>query len=322
MLISPAAPYPRVVADIGGSALRFGWVESPGAAVAHVASQTADAGSGVEAALARYLEGRGRASPRAGAIGVAGPVAGDVVTLTNRDWTFSIDELRRRFGLERLVVLNDFAALAWGLPTLSAGERRQVGAGRADSSAPRGLLGPGTGLGVSALLATGAGFAAVVGEGGHVSLAAASRLEERLVASLRRRFGHVSAEHALSGPGIVHLYDALCELEGRAAESLTPAQITGRARAASDACCRQALDLFFAFLGGLAGDLALTFGARGGIYIGGGIVARLGDEIDRSAFRDRFVAKGRFRPFLSGIATWVITDASTLALRGANAALG
>jgi glucokinase len=322
MLSGPVAAYPRVVADVGGSTLRFGWVEAPDAAVAHVSSQPADACNGVEAAVARYLDTHGLSSPMAAAIGVAGPVIGDTVTMTNRNWTFSIDALRRRLGLERLVVLNDFAALAWGLPTLASGERRQVGEGRAESGAPVGLLGPGTGLGVSALLATGAGFVAVTGEGGHASLAAGSLLEEQIVASLRRRFGHASAEHVLSGPGIVHLYEALCELEGRAVEPLAPAEITRRARAGGDPCCRQALDLFFSFLGSMAGDLALTLGARGGIYIAGGIVARLGDEIDRSAFRERFVAKGRLRPYLSGIASSVITDASTLALRGANASLG
>ena len=325
MLISPAAPYPRVVADIGGSALRFGWVEAPGAAVAHVASQTADACSGVESALARYLEGRGRASPRAGRDSASrGRCAGDIVTMTNRDWTFSIEELRHRLGLERLVVLNDFAALAWGLPTLT----RPASGARSERARPS----PVRRLGCSArarawasrlLLATGAGFVAVAGEGGHVSLAASSLLEEQTrryaAASRRPRLRRARAV----GPG--HRSSLRCALRARRAGGRTAH--AGRDHRAGPAGKRRMLPP------GPGPVLQLSSaawpatwhsrsGARGGIYIAGGIVARLGDEIDRSAFRERFVAKGRFRPFLSGIATWVITNASTLALRGANASLG
>ncbi|HEY2186930.1 MAG TPA: glucokinase, partial [Caldimonas sp.] len=161
----------------------------------------------------------------------------------------------------------------------------------------------------------------VVGEGGHVSLSAADAVEEAVVAILRRRFGHVSAERALSGPGLVNLYAASCELAGRPIEPLDPPDVADRARLGNDAGCRQAIDWFFAFLGSLAGDLALTLGARGGIYIAGGIVAQLGDMIASSRFRERFEAKGRYAGYLARIPTAVVLDASALALRGANAAL-
>jgi glucokinase len=201
-------------------------------------------------------------------------------------------------------------------------EVRRVGGGEAVANAPLGLVGPGTGLGVSGLLvAPGGGSVPVVGEGGHVSLSAADAVEDSVIAILRRRFGHVSAERALSGPGLVNLYAASCELGGRPIEALEPVEVTERARLGNDAGCRQAIDLFFAFLGSVAGDLALTLGARGGVYVAGGIVAQLGDEVTNSAFRERFEAKGRYSGYLARIPTAVVVDASGLALRGADAAL-
>ena len=163
----------------------------------------------------------------------------------------------------------------------------------------------------------------VVGEGGHVSLSAADEREDRVVAILRRRFGHASAERALSGPGLVNLYAASCELGGRPAEPLQPADDQRRVRAsAATAGCRQAVELFFGFLGSVAGDLALTLGARGGVYVAGGIVAQLGDMIAGSTFRERFEAKGRYRAYTRArFRPRVIVDASGLALRGADAAL-
>ena len=241
--------------------------------------------------------------------------------MTNRDWTFSISDLQRRLGLGRLLVINDYAALAHALGGLHPDEVRRVGGGEAVAHAPLALLGPGTGLGVSGLLVAPGGRVPIVGEGGHVSLSAGDEREDRVVAILRRRFGHASAERALSGPGLVNLYAASCELGERPAEPLEPAEISARARLGGDACCRQAVELFFGFLGSVAGDLALTLGARGGVYIAGGIVAQLGDMIAGSTFRERFEAKGRYRPYLERIPTSVIVDASGLALRGANAAL-
>ncbi len=144
----------------------------------------------------------------------------DSVTLTNRPWTFSIAELRRRLGLERLSVLNDFEALALGLRATPPDALRRVGGGAAQPGAPIALLGPGTGLGVAGLLTTAAGDVAVVGEGGHASLAAADPFEDRIVEWLRGRFGHVSVEHALSGDGIVNLYRACCALAGAVAEPI------------------------------------------------------------------------------------------------------
>ena len=189
------------------------------------------------------------------------------------------------------------------------------------SPAPLALLGAGTGLGVSGLLPVAGGFVPVVGEGGHVSLGGANADEDRVIALLRDRFGHVSAERVLSGAGLVNLYQARCELAGVAAEALGAPEVGARALQGTDAQCRAAVEQFFDFLGHVAGDVALTLGARGGVYIGGGIVPQLGDWISRSRFRERFEAKGRFRAYLAQIPVKVVVATGAPALRGANQAL-
>jgi glucokinase len=316
-----AAPYPRLLADVGGTHARLAWVAAPGEAIGRVADYAGDADSGIEAVVDAYLAEQRLAPPRAAAVGIAASVLGDEVAMTNRPWRFSIAALQRRWGVERLLVLNDFAALAHGLPSARADELQPVGGGAALKGEPMALLGPGTGLGVSGLLCSPAGPVAVAGEGGHATLAAADAGEARVLDRLRGEFGHVSAERVLSGAGIVNLYRAASAFAGRPAEDLDAAAITARATAGDDPVAGEAVDLFLAFLGGFAGNLALTLGARGGVFIAGGIVPRLGNRIDRSLFRRRFEAKGRFRPYLAAIATQVVLDTAMVALRGADAAL-
>jgi glucokinase len=243
------------------------------------------------------------------------------VSMTNRDWSFSIESLRRRLGVDRLLVLNDFTALALALPALSRKELEPVGAGTATAGEALALLGPGTGLGVGCLVPAGDGVLPLASEGGHVTLSAGNEREDRLIAALRREFGHPSAERALSGSGLVNLYGFACAEANRAPLPLLPADVSARALAGSDEACSEAVELFFALLGGVAGNLALTVGARGGVYIGGGIVPRLGDWIHRSQFRARFDSKGRLQSYLSSIPVWLIRPSSPPALRGANAAL-
>lgn len=313
--------YPRLVGDVGGTTARFGWVEAAGAGVTQVASYSCDAYAGLEAVITRYLADRALAPPPAGAIGIATPVIGDRVAMTNRNWSFSIRALQRQLGLQRLVVMNDFAALALALPDLAPTELHAVGGGVADAGAARALLGAGTGLGISGLLPVGGGYVPVVGEGGHATLAGANADDDHVIERLRRRHGHVSAERVLSGAGLVDLYGVCCEADGVAAEPLDPPAVTARGAQGTDVQCSKAVELFFAFLGSTAGNLALTLGARGGVYIGGGIVPELGDWILRSRFRERFEAKGRFRAYLASIPVWVVTASGAPALRGANRAL-
>ena len=313
----------RVLGDVGGTNARFAWQETDGAPLRDIQSvPTADHPT-IAAALADYLKSIAPMAPPWCAIGIANPITGDHVQMTNSHWSFSIEAVRREIGFERLVVINDFTALALALPDLARKELAQLGGGAASSDAPRGLIGPGTGLGVSGLIPSEDGrWIPLRGEGGHATLAATTPRETEVLQILRNRFGHVSAERAVSGKGLEAMHEALCGLAGRLDPApLGAAEITQRALAASDEQCIEALDLFCGFLGNVAGNLALTLGALGGVYVGGGIVPRLGDAFVRSRFRSCFEDKGRFRSYLEAIPVFVIHAETSPALRGASRAL-
>ena len=314
----------RLLADIGGTNIRLAWQAAPGGPLQDTrVLPTAQFGT-LDAALAHYLRELALPTPREAAFGIANPVTGDAIRMTNHSWSFSQRALREAFGFARLVVINDFSALALALPLLTPDLLHPVGGGEAVPGAAIALLGPGTGLGVSGLVfAPGSDTGVPLsGEGGHVTLAAQTQREFDVLALLRQRYGHVSAERAVCGAGLVDLYHAVRTLEGHAGGEVTsPAQVTGLALEDRDALALQALELFCGFLGGVAGDLALTLGARGGVYIGGGIVPRLGAWFAQSPFRARFEAKGRFAPYLAAIPCWVIDSSATPALHGAARAL-
>ena len=244
---------------------------------------------------------------RAAALAVAGPVMDDQVTLTNHPWSFSVSELRRHLAIDQLHVINDFAAVAIATPHLKSDERRQVGGGTPVLSAPIGVVGPGSGLGVSGLVPVAGGWRPISGEGGHVTMAPANDRESAVIDRLRRRIDHVSAERVLSGPGLVNLYNALAEIEGAPAASYTSAQITDPKAQDRDPRCREAVEMFCTMLGTVASNLALTLGALGGIYIAGGIVPKLNLVFADSNFRVRFEDKGRLRDYLERIPTYVVT---------------
>jgi glucokinase len=312
----------RLLGDIGGTNARFAWQCERGAAPIDVATYACADHDSIVSAIRHYLIEHGKRPPRECAIGIANPITGDLVRMTNHHWSFSIAELQRELGLERLVVINDFTALALSLPALKPSDLLQVGGGTVTPGAAMAVLGPGTGLGVSGLLSCGrGGFAPINGEGGHVTLAASNDWEAAIIDRLRSRFGHVSAERALSGPGLVHLYEAVCAQSNHATLALSPAEVIARARSAGDPHCGAAIDLFCNLLGGVAGNLALTLGARGGVYIGGGIAPRMVHEIRRSSFRERFESKGRFCQYLKDIPTYVIDTEISQSLVGAARAL-
>ncbi len=246
---------------------------------------------------------------RAVALAVASPVTGDQITLTNHPWSFSQSALRHDLRIDRLVVVNDFTANALSVPRLAPEDRLAIGGGEAVPDTPVGVLGPGTGLGVSGLIPASGVLVALSGEGGHASMPATDDRESEVLLRLRRRFGHVSAERVLSGQGLVNLYSALADIDGVQVEPYTPAQITDPVIGEREPLCRAATAMFCAMLGTVAGNLALTLGARGGVYIAGGIVPRLGTRFGESAFRERFEHMGRFRDYLAAIPTWVVTAA-------------
>ena len=294
----------RLIGDIGGTNARFALVEATGGFGEPGVLPTREH-RGLAAAIRAWLDGR--PVPPQLRLAVAGPVRGGCVQLTNLGTRECEHELRAALGAESVTLVNDFAAVALALDHLQADDLWPIGGGAGDPRAPIGLLGPGTGLGVAGLAGPPGARQLVSSEGGHVSLAAQDEREARLIELLRERFGHVSAERVLSGPGLGHLHQALARLHGTTVPTLEPATITERALAGSDALCVQTLDQFCRFLGSFAGDLALTFGARGGICIAGGIVPRMTDYLAASEFRTRFEAKGRFREWLQDIPCRVIT---------------
>jgi glucokinase len=310
----------RLLADIGGTNVRFALLP-PGATHPEEERSLLCADyPGLEQAARAYLGSLGVTTLREAAMDVATAVTGDLIKLTNSPWAFSIEQTRQQLGLERLLVINDFTALALALPNLGAEAFRGVGRGAPVAGTAIGLIGPGTGLGVSGLVPCGSRWTPLQGEGGHTAFSPMSAREDAVLGVLRARFGHVSTERLVSGPGLVNLYDALCKLEHVPARALTPQQITEAGLAGSDPQCAETLELFCAMLGTAAANLAMTLGARGGVYIGGGIVPKLGTYFDASPFRARFEHKGRFSAYLAGVPTYLII-ADYPALVGLAAAL-
>ena len=297
----------RLIGDIGGTNARLALAENGryGALFAYLAEDYAGLEDCIEDYLRRHAGGR---RPTEIAVAVAGPVGDDRVVMTNHPWSFSKTELKARFEVARLEVLNDFTANAVAVPFLESEDLRKIGGGAAVERAAIGILGPGTGLGVSGLLQDSGGrWTPLVGEGGHVTMAPSNDRESAVLSLLRRRFDHVSAERLLSGDGLVNIYEALCALDGHPSAAYRPAQITDPELAERDPACREAVEMFCAGLGAIASNLALTLGALGGIYIAGGIAPRLGDRFVNSGFRARFEAKGRFHGYLARIPTFLIT---------------
>ncbi|MDY0064792.1 MAG: glucokinase [Steroidobacteraceae bacterium] len=298
----------RLIADIGGTNARFALLEQDAPRDIQVLACAAypDLISAVEQYLSSVGAITGARRPVEAAIAIAGPVTGDLIRMTYHVWQFSASQTRQRLGLRRLIVINDFTALAMATRHLPQDELEQIGGGRPTPNAPLAVIGPGTGLGVSGVIPANDHWVALQGEGGHSTLSVMTEREMSVLRQLHQRFSHVSAERVLSGPGLVNLYEALCALDGVVAEPLDPPAVTRRAQQASCRVCMEAVSMFCALLGTMAGNLVLTLGALGGVYIGGGVVPALGSLFTNSPFRDRFEDKGRYADYLAAVPTYVI----------------
>jgi glucokinase len=297
-----------LLADIGGTNARFAL--SDGVSVRDEMQLRCTDYAAIELAVAHYLHAVGEVRRvQQASFAIASPLSGDQVSMTNHSWRFSISGLRQTLGLQRLIVLNDFTALALAIQHLPQHELQQVGGVANTLNTPIALLGAGTGLGVSGLICAGNDWLPLQGEGGHVSLAPGNAREAKVLQQLWQRFGHVSAERVLSGPGLVNLYTALCELEGVTVQAYQAADITDRGLTDTCRICAETLQLFCSLLGSVAGNLVLTLGATQSLYIGGGIVPRFGDYFARSAFRQSFESKGRYVQYLSPVPVYVIHSA-------------
>lgn len=294
-----------LVGDVGGTHARFAIVEPHLFRVEARAELPADEYQTFDAALSAYLSGLGIAQrPQAAAIGVAGPVTNGEVDFTNRDWRASEADLRR-LGFERALLINDFAAVAFSITALGTEDVRTLGPeveGLAGD--PITVLGAGTGFGVACLAQFRGLSLPIATEGGHISFAPQTNDEMEVARILARRFGHVSVERVLSGPGLENLHSALCELSGEV-EQLAAADIVRHAEAGAETC-KAALDMFCAIFGSVAGDLALAHGARGGVYIAGGIATKIEKHLLASSFRERFESKGRLGDYVKAIPTRLV----------------
>jgi len=308
-----------LVGDIGGTHARFAVVDT-GATPWRIGDRI-DLETGFPdfaTSLRAYLERAGLASlPRAAAVAVAGPVTAGRVVLTNRQWAFSEGDLRG-FGFADALLINDFATLAFAVGALPAGSFHTIGPDLPGlESEPISVIGAGTGFGAACLARFHGRAVPVATEGGHAGFAPSTAREAAVLGILARRFDHVSIERVLSGPGLENLYSALAELDGRKAEELSAAEIT--ARRESDG--RDAVDMFCAIYGTVAGDFALCHGARGGVFIAGGIAQKIEPVLAASAFRARFEAKGRMSGYVNTIPTRLILSEDTTFLGAANASL-
>jgi glucokinase len=310
--LAPSTAHPWLVADIGGTNARFGLVSTPGGAVVDVLSMRCADFAGPEDAALSYFDAIAaqtgtRPQPRHAAFALATAIHGDTVKMTNSNWVISRVAAETALGAQRVFLFNDFEALALALPSLTESDVVSLGGEALDPTRTMAAIGPGTGLGVAASVPNGrGGWIALAGEGGHVSISAADDFEAEVIAVVRREFKHVSAERILSGIGLPTLHKAVLTVRGAAPQDVAAETITQHAHE-GDAHCVATLDTFCAMLGGFTGNVALTMGARGGVFVGGGVAQLLAATLRHSRFRERFEAKGRFDNYLKPIATRLIT---------------
>jgi glucokinase len=296
---------PALIADIGATNARFALLEGSDLAAAET-YEVSDYASPVEAAR-EFLAGPAKGhSPERALIAAAGPVDSGRIALTNAAWIVDSERIANGLGMIDVAVLNDFEALAWSLPALRPADIVTLGMPRPGERGTMAVMGPGTGFGLAAMVSAGDAEVIVVTEGGHATLSSENRREDAIILALRQQFHHVSVERVLSGSGLMQLYHAIARVDDETVPERDSSEIVAHALAGDCKVSREALDLFCAFLGSVAGNIALTLGARGGLFIGGGIAPRFTDFLRASAFRERFEAKGRLSSYLARIPTAVI----------------
>jgi glucokinase len=316
---SQTLPSAALVADIGGTNARFAIADLGTLQLSSRGSFRCAEFPSLQAAAAAYLADFSK-RPRAAALAVAAPVLGETVQFTNSSWSFGLEDLRTALGVEKLLVLNDFEALALALPHLEPSDLHQIGGGTAAGRATKVVLGPGTGLGLASLIWSPTGWLAMPSEGGHASFAVEDAREFAIFERLLTGRERLSAERVLSGPGLGDVYRVLAELQGQKVLPLQAPDVVKRALAGQDPIARETLERFATWLGRFAGDAALFFACRGGLYLGGGIVPRMVNILSAGPFRRAFEMKGRLASYLVPIPVYVILSGEA-GLKGAAAAL-
>ncbi|WP_192456282.1 glucokinase [Musicola keenii] len=296
-----------LVGDVGGTNARLALCHLANGSLSHSKQYAVQEHDSLESVIRLFLGEHAALAVSSGCIAIACPITGDWVEMTNHDWAFSIAAVKQSLGFSHLDVINDFTAVSMAIPALAPDDVIQLGGEAPLAGKPIAVYGAGTGLGVGHLLPVGDQWVSLPGEGGHVDFASNSEEEDLLLQVLRQELGHVSAERVLSGPGLVNIYRAIVKSDDRVPEALTPQTISERALAHSDVDCLRALSLFCVLMGRFGGNLALTLGTFGGVYIAGGIVPRFLEFFRNSGFRAAFEDKGRFRDYLADIPAYLIT---------------
>ena len=305
-----------LVADIGATNARFALAVTGSNELIKPLTLLTNNFTSIISACSEYFNHIADLHPSRACIAVACPTSGDHVSLTNNSWSFSIEEVRKELNLERLMVVNDFKAMAAGVPHLTAEEVAQIGEGTPIPERTMSVIGPGTGLGVATVVQHEKGQIILEGEGGHVCFAPGNEREMDILRLLSRQFSRVSTERILSGDGINNLFQTLAEIDGVAPPDLSTSSIVERAISGSDSRCLEVMEIFCGVLGSFAGNLAMTLNPQGGVYIGGGIIPRIAKLLKDSSFRTRFEGKGRLSSFIKNVPTYLILTDHT-ALTGA-----
>jgi glucokinase len=298
--------YTGLVGDVGGTNARFGLIDAEGR-VRNLHIYAAGDYASLNDVIVDYLERTmGRRRPPRAVIAVAGPVLDGEIEFTNLDWRISEGELLAQFEFEAVRLINDFAAQALACPTLTGENLKPLGPTlRGGADCPMVILGAGTGFGVAGLARSERGDIPVATEGGHAAFAPSDDVEVEVWTQLRARHGRVSIERLLSGRGLFDLYVVLAGMQQIEA-TLADEKAVFEAAAKGDVLAGETLDRFCGILGSVAGDLALSFGARGGVFVSGGIAPRMADRLASGAFRTRFEDKGRLTDYVKEIPTSLV----------------
>jgi len=295
-----------VVADVGGTNIRLAVCDLKSGELSGLKEFPCAQFASLDAALIRYFATL-QDQVKHLCIGIACPVEDDLVAMTNLSWQFSKVALKAQLQLDSLYLINDYTAISLAVPFIDEQDKIKIGGGEPKINGVTAVFGPGTGLGVSHIIKVAEKWISLDGEGGHVSFTPNTREQTEILLLLQQQFGHVSAERILSGQGLVNLYNSLCSLTGKQAVFSEPKQVSQAALEGSCETAGQSLKVFCQVMGGFAGNLGLNLACTGGVYIAGGVVPRFIDFFKASEFRAFFEDKGRFKEYLSGIPTYLIT---------------
>ncbi len=295
-----------LIADVGGTNIRLALLD--GNNQYDVECFKCNDFESLEAVVAHYLDDKEQVTVSDACFGVAGPVHGEVFTMTNLGWTFSAQSLKAKIGFDNVYFINDYTAISMSIPLLTHSDLSVIHPAKSEEAAPRIICGPGTGLGVAQLIKVGDFYECISGEGGHGEFAPNNLRQLKVLEALMVKFEHVSAERLLSGQGIVNIYQSLAAIENIEPQQFDASQISARYINGSDPLCIEAMELFCDVLAQFLGNMVLNSGAFGGVYIAGGILPRIIDYIDTERFISAYSKKGRFKNYVLNAPIYLITQ--------------